>query len=215
MAKKDYSEFEDMSLNPFAVPAGLAMDHYRIFKAKSFWVRKFDNTDYEDTFSNADVDEIIRYAVLLVDPESPMYDERNFELRMERCRRILDIDPKSHVWKEIKEDGELVTNIIYEFFKRINSHVYETWFSMKMNIHELNSYLRKKLSTDRNGNVAQDVNARRQLSQVITELTFELVEMEYQLFPDDRLLKMINERSSDDGLGGYAEEHAEEPRYNK
>ena len=217
MAKKDYSEFDEMSLNPFKVPAGKGMDHYKIFKSKAFW--KHDELTNKDgdpfVLDFAEIDMLIKFVVLIVDPQSPYYDERNFDLRLDKCLRALDIDKKSSVGKLIEEDSDVYVKILHEFFKRINSHIYETWFSMKMNLHQMNLYLRRPPVPDRNGNVAQDINARRQLSQVIPELTFELVEMEMQLFPDDRLQKMISERSSDDGLGGPAEQYAEEPKYNK
>lgn len=215
MAKKDYSIFEGMSLNPFAVPAGKGMDHYKMFKSKVFWKRNFGGESSYEEFMITDIDLLVKFVVLLVDPESPYYDERNFDLRVDKCKRILDIDKESDVCKEIDSDGDMFVSILHEFFKRINNHVYETWFSMKMNLHQMNMYLRRPPTPDRNGNVAQDINARRQLSQVIPELTFELVEMEMQLFPDDRLQRLISERSSDDGLGGPAEQYAEEPRYNK
>jgi len=217
MAKKDYTLFEEMSLNPFDLPAGKMMDHYKVFKASVFWNHEdiVDEDNPEFTYELIDVDAMIKFIVLFVDSQSPYYDEKNFDLRVNKCMRAFDLDAKGVVGVEVLSNGPLFVKILHEFFKRINSHLYETWFSMKMNLHQMNSYLRKPPIPDKNGSVAQDVNARRQLSQVIPELTFELIEMEMQLFPDDRIQKMIAERSSDDGLGGPAEQYAEEPRYNK
>ena len=218
MAKKDYSIFEGMSLNPFAVPDGKGMDHYKMFKNAVFWKRDFATEDADGEYlkcSLLDINKLISFIVLLIDPESPFADERNFDLRVNKCKRILDIDKEGFVAEEIQREGDMYVSIMFELFKRINNHVYETWFSMKMNLHQFSSYLRKSPIPDRNGSVAQDINARRQLAQIMPELTFELIEIEMQLFPDDRLQRLISERSSDDGLGGPAEQYAEEPKYNK
>lgn len=210
----DNSEFKKMSLNPFGLK-GKYMDEYKIFKQARFWTKLSGAEEAEkyEAWVKADVDMIIRYVVLLVDPESPYYEEKSYEMRCAKCKKALGITKGSIIEKEVDEEGPLMGQIMFEFFKTVNDHLFETWFSMKMNLHQMNSYLRKPPIADKNGSLASDINSRRQLSQMITELAYELIEMEFQLFPDSRLQKMINDKATDDGLGGYAEQFAENPNY--
>ena len=208
----NYKQYEHMTLNPFSVTTSKTMDsEYKIFKPKRFWIVP-ETSEYE-LWKKVNTDKILRFVILMIDPESPHYEERNFDIRAGKSMHSLQISVKSAEFKEIENMGTVYSNVMYEFFKIMNSHMYETWFSSKMNLHQLNKYLRQPPVPDKNGSVASDVNARRQLSQVITDLTFDLIEIEYQLFPDTRLAKMINDRAADDGLGGYAEQFAEDPNF--
>jgi hypothetical protein len=211
----DYKEFEKMTLNPFRIAKGKFMDEYKIFKQKRFWENPEDGEKESpyNRWTRHEKDMIVRFVVLLIDTESPYYEEKSYDIRVSKCKKALDIVKASVVDKEIDEDGPFMTKVLFEFFKNINNHLYETWFSMKMNLHQMNNYLRRPPAVDKNGSTASDINARRQLSQVITELAYELIEIEFQLFPDSRLQKMINDKATDDGLGGYAEQFAENPTY--
>lgn len=210
MAKE--SIYIEMSLNPFNVERGATMDSiYKTLKGNRFWI--VPKTIEYELWTKSNTDTIIRFVVLLIDPESPHYDERSLDIRMGQCRNALNILSDSVEFKEIDSFGNVFANVMFEFFKVVNNHIYETWFSSKMNLHQLNKYLRMPPVSDKNGSVAADVNARRQLSQVIKDLAFDLIEIEYQLFPDLRLAKIINERAAEDGLGGYAEQYAEDANY--
>lgn len=214
MAQKKFAEYQHMTLNPFGTPDG-QMSHYREFQRKVYW-EKPDSEEY-DQYIKKDFNTLIKYVVLLIDPESPFADEKDLGIRMMKVMRVLQIGEhvRDHLYKEITTFGDVVNKMIFQFFKRINSHLYETWFSMKTNIHHMNEYLRKPLIAGKDGTVAADINARRQLSATITELMYDLIELEYQIFPDQRLQKIISERADDDGLGGFAEEFAQEPKYNE
>lgn len=207
--------YSNMTYNPFAIPVGKNMSHYQLFTQNRFWQKPKSEDGKYDGWGKDDIDLLIKFVVIIVDPESPLYEEKSYDLRVDKGKKALAIFSGSMVEKEINQSGEFYSKLLFEFFKTINTHLYETWFSMKMNVHQMNSYLRLPPIPDKNGSVASDINARRQLSQVITELTYELIEIEYQLFPDARLAKIINDRSSDDGLGGYAEQYAENPNYGK
>ena len=202
--------FNHMQLNPFNAKDG-KMSSYKEFSKKVYWQKPEEG--YDD-FTKDDINALIKFAVLLVDNESPFYGEKDFLLRVKKCERVLYVDRNKRVKKEIEEMGDLLNNILFNFFKSVNYHIYETWMSMKINIHNMNMYLRKPPIPDKNGSVATDINARRNLSKTISELMHDLIEIEYQLFPDNRLQKIIVERSQEDGLGGYAEQFAKEPNYN-
>lgn len=220
MAKKDTSIYDHMELNPFALGKSEMMTKYQIFTAKVFWHHPGVIIHEEDNESRGltldEIDLIIKYVVLFIDPQSPHYAEKNFDLRVSKCARALNIEKNTPVGNEVFGNGLAYEKIVYHFFVRVNDHLYETWFSMKMNQHEMAKYLRGPLvSLGQNNNVAQEVNARRQLALTMQEMMYELLELEMQLFPDERIQKIIADRSNDDGLGGAAEQYAEEPKYNQ
>ena len=222
-----------MELNPFIVPKDVYIqNHYPRFARNPAYhhipkviekeVTKDENGKkqvkerskcYKD-FGAREIDRILKFVVIFIDTESPYSEERNFDVRSRKCLKALQIKKDSFIHKEIKESGQLYNHLVFEFFKEINAHQYETWFSMKMNLHQMNAYLRSNPIADRNGNLGADINARRQLSSKIPEMLGELVDIEYTIFPDNRLQKIINDKSVQDSINGYAEQFALNPKYN-
>jgi hypothetical protein len=70
----NYKQYEHMALNPFSVTTSKTMDsEFKIFKPKRFWVVP-DTAEYE-MWRKENTDKILRFVILMIDPESPHYEE--------------------------------------------------------------------------------------------------------------------------------------------
>ena len=155
----------------------------------------------------ADADKLVRFVVLLVDPMSPFAEDKNIEDRMMQCFSLLKIPKNTKVYAEIMEMGEVFRDFMFNYFRLIHAIDYEAWITLKLNFHNSSRYLRVPISPEVS---EKEINARRQLSKEIGNMRKELVDLEYKLFQDKRLLKLINDAQMDEAIGGYVELNAQE-----
>lgn len=219
MAKAKYSgpsdfskdEFTDMELNPFAVPrGGFIFNYYDIFRKGAQFQhipRKFKNYA---SWDNPDLDLLLRVIVIMVDSESPLAEESDFEYRKTQAIILTGADANDKVLKEIEDEGNFYSSLVYNFFKAISDMDYETWYSMKELYHSLCRQARMPMPRDAD---AGTINARAKLPQAIAAAEQELKAKQYILFKSKRLEKKIIAEAGKDDIGGYAEEYAEEPEW--
>jgi len=163
-------------------------------------------TGVYNQFNETECDILFRFVVLFADSQSPYAEEKDLEEKIEQCLDCLNCKKNSIVYKEVMAQGDLFRAYLYEYFKKIHSIQYEAWLALKLNFHNCSKVLRTPLSEDAE---EKTVNLRRQLSKDIPNMQKELADLEYKLFQDPRLLKLINETAMENAIGGYAERHAE------
>jgi len=215
------SDFEGMELNPFAVPKGeYVFDHYRTLKASRVLGMMPDSTMPSakyfiayDEWTQKQLDLLLRFIILQIDPESPLFEITDLDKKKEAARAVLikkyPLDKWEQVWIEIDEELELYNQKVYEFFVIINDHDYEHWYSLKIQLHRFNSELRSAFKEDKDGNIEKNLNARRFISKGIKDLKIELDNVEARLFPDNkRLAKKIATLSMAEAIGGFVEKYA-------
>ena len=112
---------------------------------------------------------------------------------------------KSVVLAEVKKQGDLFCRYMFEYFKKIHSIEYEAWLTLKINYHNVNMMLRKPLDADMD---EKKVNARRIMSKDVSVLKRDLMDAEFKLFQDKRILKIIKDAAMEDSIGGPPERNA-------
>lgn len=146
----------------------------------------------------ADLDKIIRFTIVFADPLSPMASERDFEFRVNATISLLNHKGERYI--SLVKSGHFFFHLmLYEYFKMVNSFKYESWFSAKMGLHQMNLMLRTGAQKDLD---------RLKYMQSIESLTLQVVKMEAELFPDPYTAKIIAEQATKSRLGGYAEQYA-------
>lgn len=157
-------------------------------------------------FNDTECDILFRFIILFADPQSPFAEEKDLEEKLEQCLDCLGCKRNSIVFKEVMAQGDLFRAYLFEYFKKIHTIQYEAWLALKLNFHNCSKVLRTPLSEDAE---EKTINLRRQLSKDIPNMQKELADLEYKLFQDPRLLKLINEAAMENAIGGYAERNAE------
>nr|MCH9659839.1 hypothetical protein [Bacteroidota bacterium] len=155
-----------------------------------------------------DLDLLLRFTVIFIDTESPFFHTKKYEDRKSKALNQLNINEDSLVGKEILSSGSLYREFIYQFFKFIHNAYYEQWFTLNMQIHNFNHYLRAPITIDIE---SKDVNARRALAKEIPALTKQMMKLEASIFNDKRVLKQINEHITQNSIGSYPEKYAKNP----
>ena len=216
------SDFDGMELNPFKVPKGeFIFDYYQILKASRVFGKIPDPEEREaardfvtyKSWSQKQLDLLLRFIVLQIDPESPLFEITDLEKKKESAKTLLQKkypeDKWSKVWVEIDEELELYNQKLYEFFVIVNDHDYEHWYSLKIQLHRFNAELRGNFREDKDGSIEKNLNSRRYISKEIKNLKNELDSVEIRLFPDNkRLAKKIATLSMAEAIGGFAEKYA-------
>lgn len=207
----DKKDFEHMEFSPFA-PFGDTpiWEHYsRLGKIRAF---SFIPEEYEQLgWKKQNLSKLLGFVILFIDVQSPFFENRDYDLRKAEAIKAMKITDKEEL-REINEEGEIFQELIHEYFRLINNHIYEQWFTYKSQIHTFNGYLRKPLKAD-SDKIATEVNARRALLKETEGFTEKLQSLEAVLFNDERIAKLINEKAVQNSVGGYAERFAQQPSW--
>jgi len=164
-----------------------------------------ETTPYD--LSTNDCDFLLRFVILFADTQSPFAEEKDIEEKIRSCFRELRIGVKHPIVKEVMEQREMFRAYLFEYFKLIHSIEYETWFSLKMTFHNFNKMLRTPVNISAEEKV---ITMLRNVAKDIVQIKTQLVDMEFKLFQDKRLLALIKDAAMEESLGGYAEINAEE-----
>lgn len=218
-----------MPLDPFNIPKGVkCFEHYSELKqCKTIYSipKDLDSEmkpiflDYID-WKNNEIDCLIRYVIVLIDELSPLYQEANFERRQkEALAAIISFaSGKSfpRVLEEIEKEGLLYDHVVFQFFCLINSHDYELWYSLKMNVHRMNNQLRIGYVEDSKGSLESSIKTKAMLAKNIIAINLQLKNIELRLFPNNkRLAKKMTKMSMADTIGGYMERFARNGPWNE
>ena len=210
MLKKN--DFKDMEFDPFA-PFG----ETPIFK-------HFRRLGTHDVFSNIpdvyakkvkpwtvmDLSTLLKYVIVFIARDSPLWEERDFVLRKSKAIEALKIKSGSSVFQEIEEEGVLFHDFVFEFFKMINSHLYEQWFTTKIQVQSFNKYLRTKPDPE---DILKEMTTRKMLQKDMDGFSKALIKMEAKLFDDETLAELISDSATQNAIGGYAEKYADDPEW--
>lgn len=160
---------------------------------------KLGEDEKDKGFNSGSLNKMLKFVVLFVDPASPYGAEKDFDTRLDKCRVHLHLRPGDKLFKEILEGGEWWQRLVFEYFKMINGHLYEKWFTTKTSYHLTSMELR-----------SPDTKAvdRVRLQKILDEIYDSLVKIENLVFPDEMTKRLINMKATETVLTGYAERFA-------
>lgn len=207
------SDCDGMQFNPFDLKRNeLIWDKYpQLTKRRILCQWELPEAKYRpdprwyDGFKEFHASEVIKYVILFIDTDSPLYEERDFDVRKAIALELLEFTQLSKAKREIEAQTEYLSRVIYNFFILVNNTPYEKWVSLKMNFHQMTRFLRKPLDE------SSPVTALRVKNETAREIdVFEkgLLNAEYLLFKDDRLKRMISDQAIDQSIVGYPEKYA-------
>ena len=145
-------------------------------------------------------DEALRFYIYLIAPDSPLAQEKDWDLRIDKALEYCGMDRNAVAYIDFAEGREETQDAIFELFRLYTSVKYEAWFSAKQSFHILNARLRD--------NYGLKDSDRLRVMKEIDEITERLVKMEYELFKEEHIHEIITERASKRSLSGYAEKFA-------
>lgn len=202
-------DFNKMEFNPFATNEMLMVDKYKkLRRRRAFRARH----------KLIDLDTLLRFVVVFVDPQSPLSEERDFDERMSKAVKVMEIEEGSNEFLEIYRQpieelgnyvpGTLLENYIFEYFKMVNNHEFELWFTLKMDYHQQCQYLRSPAPADPVA-AGLDATRRNSVASALKEKMMMVLRAEDQLFQDERIKGIVVDNATkDDDLAGYAERYA-------
>lgn len=206
------SDCSEMDLNPFAIPHNaFIFNVYRDLSRRKVF-SEIPGTKQYSAWGNKELDLLLKVIILIVDPQSPLSDETDFDFRKEQAVLLIGADSNENVLDEIDSEGPLFSSLVFNFFKVINNMEYESWYSLLQLYHDLCLQARRPLPKDAD---AGTINSKAKLSGAISIVETEVKKKQYNLFKDKRLEQKIMQESGNDELGGYAEKYAEEPEWKK
>lgn len=189
--------FLGLSHNPLVVPVtDLVQDCYKFFAKKAeFYIPDEGRTEMELSY-------LLRFIIIFVNKKSPYYKETDFLYREKMCLEWSNIDRRNSVYKDITEKSEWYLIVLLAYFRTVNDVEYETWFSLKMALHNFNDMIRK------GGTKGSDINAIKNLTMELPALVQTVLEAQQKLFPDEETMELINATAVSDSVGNWAEKHA-------
>lgn len=145
-------------------------------------------------------DEALRFYIYLIAPDSPLAQEKDWDLRIDKALEYSGMDRNAAAYLDFAEGREEVQDAIFELFRLYANVKYESWFSTKQSFHILNARLRD--------NYGLKDSDRLRVMKEIDQLTERLMKMEYELFKEEHIHEIIAERAAAKSLSGYAEKFA-------
>lgn len=146
-------------------------------------------------------DALLRVAVLVADPASPLSKERDFDIRFREAFKLLGT--KKRYQDEITSNSGVWLKVLYEFFRIANDIDYEIWWSLKSSLHHMADKLRS--------NSGMKDGDRLRISKELKEIGAQVKEIEYGLFKEEYLKDAITKEAVRNSLAGFAEQYALPP----
>lgn len=143
-----------------------------------------------------DSDLLIRFAILFLDPFSPIAEERDIEVKKRDALKLLKEETWSDFYKHVATDSAMWADVMYSYFSLIHHTHYETWLTLKISFHQLSQELRGQMDSKDRGKASKDLASINQ----------DIIELEAKLFPDEYTKHKIIEKIP---LTGMAERFAQ------
>lgn len=156
----------------------------------------FCDTEY---LGKKDLEKMIKFIILLINPEYELSKERVWEEKVSKIITFLGFSKKDKFFKEINDKTVYFTGMVTVYFKLIAIHHYERWYSAKEAFHNVNRMLR---------NPKTDPLDIVRLQKIADGQYKQLIKYEEVLFEDEGTRDIIAMASSRDVMTGYAEKYA-------
>ena len=145
----------------------------------------------------------VRFVIWMIAPDSPYYDEKDFEVRLECALQEVGQDIGGELYNLWMQGDEELLEIMFQLFRLYADVDYETWFSMRLSFHITTAKLRDIYGL-------KDTDRSRAMKEV-EDIKKKLLIVEYKLFNEDHIKNKILDKAGESSLIGYAEMYAQEP----
>lgn len=186
--------------------AGMIWESYpeftrrKVFRDLPSSMEQFEEDDKYKTFRISDLDQIIKFAIVFIDPSSPLADEQDYDLRVVATMEYLGYNKKDRFYREIEDDTYYWHLVMFEYFKICTHLEYELWFSTWYGLKIQYAKLRN--------NKSMKETDRSKLIASLQEQTNDFIKLSNQLFPNERTKQVVARISTEDSVAGFAEKFA-------
>lgn len=203
------ADYSKIKYNPFDVPTGtMIWERYpaltRRAHLSSVPVKLFEKFREESIPKPKTLSLLVSFVILLCDPASPFYDERDYNERQVACLESLRIHPEVVAYSMIVENHWWFRLILTTYFQMVNVTLFESWLSMKIDAHQQKAKLRRAADLDDE----KLYDLRVKVSGSFRKNDADMLAIEKLLFPDEMTKEAVNDIVASDRIGGYAEEFA-------
>lgn len=199
------SGFSDMRFNLEDIPKGkTVLEHFTELAA---------HEELQQDVIGLDNDKCIRYAILLVDKNSPITSIGDWDKMQEKALLLAGFTKRAdgkwprNLIKLIQGQNEKVNDIINCLFVIYNDHTYELWYTQKLNYHRILSALRKPPNVDDSDKLMREAQTRARIQSELKSMANDLKRLEAAMFPNPHL-KQIVENETAHKMRNYPEELA-------
>jgi hypothetical protein len=199
MGIRKVKDFDKLKYNPFKVTREKRMwQVYDDFAKRPLLSQVPTEGTAMENFSGKDLDKLLKYMVLFIDPLSPFAGERDFTIRERLVLEALDYKPNQLFIREIKAQSSYFVDVMMEYFQMIHNINYEYWFTTVQSFRMLSEQLLT-------GQIK--ISDRKSAMELQSKLVEKIKVIEHQLFPDEMTKKLLADKATQ-GLKGYAEKYA-------
>ena len=200
----DYSKLE---FNPIVLEKGeLIYERYDDLALNPTYC-ELSEEDFALGYTHELLSQLVSFVILYIDDQSPYYRELDIDKRINYCMKDLGIKKGSLVYEQVESHSPRFSDVLYEYFVWINNIPFESWLSLKTQIHHQYKYLRAPYSAGEDIDLEADRKSKVQERLVRLETT--LMEKQAKLFPNERIQRQISRENTKKSLTGYAERYAQ------
>lgn len=163
-----------------------------------------------DNIPNMDNDKVIRFALLLTDPDSEIFTIKDETKRRKKAAELAGLSKTKYAaFYEPFGYNKYLDRIINCLFIHFNNPMYEDWVTARMAHHDITSAIRMQTNVQ-DSKVRQEEAQKKALAfEQARKLTRDILEIESRLF-NDKGIKRSVERQYTERVVNYAEEFAED-----
>lgn len=159
----------------------------------------------KEGFDKQDLNDMLKFVVLFVDRQSPIYNETDSAERQKLAMKWGMIEKNgSRAYNLIVNEDEYYREVLYEYFKSINNYMFEMWYSQKIQYHNLCKAARMPFEQL----IETSFNSLKALQTAMDDSLKMLAKTEEKLFNDLRIRDMVGEEQDKVYVEAYAEQYA-------
>lgn len=155
------------------------------------YLKRFDEFEGDDNK--------LRFIIYFLDPESEIYEETDLDRRIKWAAKKANL-------KNPDLDDPQTEAMLCRYFVLINNDIFELWLSKKIAFGDCNHQLRASVIDSKDPIRSMEVKLK--VSQGAETLRQDILKLEYDLFKDEAISKIIKQSVETRALH-YAEEYAE------
>lgn len=156
---------------------------------------------FKSSLNLDDLNNLIKFIVLFVDPTSPLAKEKDFDYRTNAALGMLGLSKYDLFFQEIEKNTLYWNCVLATYFAATHAIEYESWFTSKMALHHISMELRANIIPP---------NERRMTMKIMDEMTEDFLKKEHRLFPDEYTRNAVVASAELDQFAGYAERYAQD-----
>jgi hypothetical protein len=164
-------------------------------------------SNHKEFVSNSEIEEkLIRFGILMAQPNSPVYKMLDFETRIREACKLVGITEEALIKELLLSKNFVARKAISKFFTLTNNKKMDAWYALTCSYQESCYTLAMPVDTAKDQLVA--VKLKTEIRGKLIEAMRELQRLEKDLFQDDYIEGIIREEELTQTIH-YAESFAD------